>query len=180
MSIFLSLVPWFVFWIFLSLQRLEVAAFGGFAFAFFIILLGIWKKYSIKILELGTLIFFFITALLYFFVNLDWLVRWINSLGSVALFLIVLISILIKKPFTLQYARETTPKERWFSPAFMHVNYIISWAWCLMMFINSIFSVLFTTILPVQSWVNWVVSLSCFGIAILFTNQYRRNIKKKQ
>ena len=126
MSIFLSLVPWFVFWIFLSLHRLEVAALGGFACALFLIILDVWKKYSIKILQLGTLIFFFITAVLYFFVNLDWLGRWISPLGSIALALIVLISLIMKKPFTLQYARETAPKEKWSSSQFMHVNYIIS------------------------------------------------------
>lgn len=180
MSILFSLIPWIIFWIFLSFRMIEAAALGGFSFALFIIVLDIWKKYSMKILQLGTLIFFFIIAILAFFVNLDWFGRWINVIGSIALTLIVFISIIIKKPFTLQYAKETTPVEKWESPRFIHINYIITYAWLLMMSINSIFSVLFTTILPVKTLVNWIFSLSCFVAAMTFTKIYRYYMKKKQ
>ncbi len=180
MAIFFSFVPWFIFWIFLSLRMIEIAALGGFVFALLIIIFDVWKKYSIKILQLGTLIFFFIIAILAFVVNLDWLGRWVNPIGTIALALIMFISIIIKKPFTLQYAKETTPIVKWKSPQFIRVNYIISWVWFIMLFINSFFSVLFTTILPVKIWVNWTISLSCFGVAIAFTQIYRNHIKKKR
>ena len=42
------------------------------------------------------------------------------------LLLIVLISLAIRKPFTLQYAREHTPKERWNDPGFIRSNVIIT------------------------------------------------------
>lgn len=179
MSIFFSLVPWIIFWVFLTLRMIEAAALGGFAFALIVIFFDVWKKRSMKVLQLGTVVFFLVIAIAAYVVDLDLLGRWVNSSGSIALALIVLISIVIKKPFTLQYAKESTPEEYWESPTFIHVNYVISWAWCLMMSINAILSVLFTTVMPVDTWINWVVSLSCFGAAMAFTEIYRNYLKKK-
>jgi hypothetical protein len=45
--------------------------------------------------------------------------------------LIVLISLAVGKPFTLQYAREQVPREFWESPEFRKTNYVISSVWAL-------------------------------------------------
>lgn len=42
--------------------------------------------------------------------------------------LFALISILVKRPFTLQYARLQTPREFWESPVFYRVNYMMTGA----------------------------------------------------
>jgi hypothetical protein len=43
--------------------------------------------------------------------------------------MVVLISLLTKKPFTLPYAKETTPPPIWDLPIFLQVNMTISAAW---------------------------------------------------
>ena len=46
-----------------------------------------------------------------------------------ACFAISLASLVIRKPFTLQYAREMVDAETAQLPGFMRANYIITWAW---------------------------------------------------
>ena len=47
------------------------------------------------------------------------------------LLLIVLTSIALRRPFTLQYARESVPREFWDSPEFLRTNDVISAVWAL-------------------------------------------------
>jgi hypothetical protein len=50
---------------------------------------------------------------------------------DIGLLLIILISMAIGKPFTLQYARERVPAERWKSPRFARINLVITSVWAL-------------------------------------------------
>src|SRR6202000_2332793 len=47
------------------------------------------------------------------------------------LLLIVTISIAIRQPFTLQYAREQVPQQMWASREFVRTNYVITAVWAL-------------------------------------------------
>jgi len=46
-----------------------------------------------------------------------------------ALALIVLFSIAVRRPFTLQFAQENVPKERWNHPGLLWASYITAWFW---------------------------------------------------
>src|SRR6266571_2309635 len=54
--------------------------------------------------------------------------RAIKVLGA-GVFAISLTSLAIRKPFTLQYAREMVDAETAQLPGFLRANYIITWAW---------------------------------------------------
>jgi hypothetical protein len=43
--------------------------------------------------------------------------------------LIVLTTLIIGKPFTLQYAREQVPQSLWDTPQFIRINYVITGVW---------------------------------------------------
>ena len=45
------------------------------------------------------------------------------------LLVIALMSIALRKPFTLQYAREIVDAETSRKPAFLRINYVLSWVW---------------------------------------------------
>lgn len=45
------------------------------------------------------------------------------------LLLVVLVSIAIRQPFTIQYAREQVAPDLWDKPEFIRVNYMITGAW---------------------------------------------------
>jgi hypothetical protein len=58
--------------------------------------------------------------------------------SHMALTVIALGSILVGRPFTESYARETVPKNLWDTPTFHHTNRIISAAWGLAFALGSI------------------------------------------
>jgi hypothetical protein len=87
---------------------------------------------SVKMLELATaLLFAGLTA---------WSIVGHSAQSSVigvrlsvdsGLLLIVLLSMALRRPFTMQYARESVPAEMWTNPAFIRANYVITGVWAI-------------------------------------------------
>ena len=84
-----------------------------------------------KILEIGTLVLFGSLASYAVVAKPTWSVIQVRLCVDAGLFLIVLISMLIGRPFTLQYAREQVAPEFWASPEFVRTNYVITAVWAL-------------------------------------------------
>jgi len=59
----------------------------------------------------------------------DWTIPLVRLVVDFGLLVIVLVSLAIGRPFTLQYARETTSPEIWNRPEFMAVNRRITLVW---------------------------------------------------
>jgi hypothetical protein len=66
---------------------------------------------TIKVLDIGTLILFGGLAIYSRMANPDWSVIAVRLRVDLGLFLIVLVSLALRKPFTLQYAREQVSQE---------------------------------------------------------------------
>ena len=62
---------------------------------------------------------------------ITWLEKWSGEMSSLALAAFAFGSLFVRSPFTLPYAKETTPKEYWDSPLFLHVNWIVTLVWAL-------------------------------------------------
>lgn len=90
---------------------------------------------SPKILEIGTTILFGALALYVVFGGPSWSIVGVRLRVDLGLLLIVLISMALRRPFTLQYAREQVSAELWSSPQFMRTNYVITAAWALAFFV---------------------------------------------
>jgi hypothetical protein len=86
---------------------------------------------NIKVLELGTLILFGGLALYAKLLVPTWSVIAVRLGVDAGLLLIVLASLAIRRPFTLQYAPEQVSMDLWSSPGFIRTNYGITavWAW---------------------------------------------------
>ena len=93
------------------------------------------------------------------------------------IFAISIGSILIRYPFTLQYALESVPAETAAMPGFLRANYIITAAWtaaALLMMLSNM-AVLYIPGLPI--WLSLLVAVAARNSAVLFTKwypQYRR------
>ncbi len=86
---------------------------------------------SPKILELGTFVLFGVMALYALLGSPDWSLMGVRLRVDAGLLLIVLVSMIVRQPFTVQYARESVAKELWDSPEFMRTNYVITAVWAL-------------------------------------------------
>jgi hypothetical protein len=86
---------------------------------------------SAKVLELGTFVLFSGLALWMFLNEANWSVIGVRLCVDAGLLLIVLGSMVGRRPFTLQYAREQDPSELWNRPEFIQTNYVITGVWAL-------------------------------------------------
>ncbi|TQK04856.1 hypothetical protein [Herbaspirillum sp. SJZ107] len=84
---------------------------------------------GIKLLELGTFFLFGLLTLYALAMHPQWPIAAVRLRVDAGLMLIVLASMVLRQPFSLQYAREQVAREHWDSPAFLRVNYVISAAW---------------------------------------------------
>jgi hypothetical protein len=91
---------------------------------------------------------------------------------DMGLFLIVLISMAVGRPFTLQYAREQVAPEFWSSPEFARTNYITTAAWALAFFVMVIaeLALLYIPDLPHRIGIIAII-LALIG-AVKFTGWY--------
>jgi hypothetical protein len=86
---------------------------------------------SPKILEIGTTILFGALALYAVLGSPTWSVIAVRLCVDAGLLAIVLITMLLGRPFTLQYAREQVAAEHHASPEFLRTNYVITGIWAL-------------------------------------------------
>lgn len=91
--------------------------------------------------------------------------EYVSSLLWGALALMAFISLIIKNPFTLQHAKEQFIEEVWNTPAFISVNYVLTWIFAIVFTINAVIS----TSWGFYSLVTHVVSLALLFVAIAFT-----------
>ena len=83
---------------------------------------------SPKLLEIGTLLLFGALSVI-MLAGAAWSVVQVRLAVDAGLLLIVLATLAIGRPFTLQYAREQVPEAYWNSPEFHRTNVVITAAW---------------------------------------------------
>ena len=175
MKIFISFLPWIVFWVLSGRSSFQVASVASAAVVIFLNIKDI-HNHSIKILDMGTLLFFIFLSIVSFTAKGQLVDIYASPLSSAALFFIALVSILIRKPFTLQYAREKVDSEKWNSPIFYSINLKISWVWCVSFAISTLTSYI---ALNHPSLVDRIIQILAFVGAIKFTGWYPAYIKNK-
>ena len=84
-----------------------------------------------KVLEIGTAILFGGLALYALLGRPSWSVVGVRLVVDAGLLLIVLASLVMRRPFTLQYARERVAPELWGEPEFVRTNHVITAVWAL-------------------------------------------------
>ncbi len=103
-----------------------------------------------------------------------WLDRWSGEVSNAMLVVVALGSIVLRAPFTIQYAREITPKENWDTPLFVHINYVLTWVWTVTFAITAIVGWYGDGPLnqPDNIWTNWIIQIALLIFAIRFTEWY--------
>jgi hypothetical protein len=105
--------------------------FAGFAVSV-VLLIREWSQgRGAKVLEIGTAVLFGALASYAWLANPAWSLWGVRLVVDSGLLLIVLVSIAIRQPFTLQYARERVPEDVQASAEFVRTNYVITAAWAL-------------------------------------------------
>jgi hypothetical protein len=87
--------------------------------------------------------------------------KYSQALSSGALGVIALGSIVFRHPFTIDYAKESTPPQVWGSPVFKHVNLVLTAVWTVVFLVCAVLGVLsvHAHTKGVQDWLNWYIPI---------------------
>lgn len=132
-----------------------------------------------KILEIGTVLLFGGLAGYAVLAGPAWSVIGVRLCVDAGLLLIVLATLLLGRPFTLQYAREQVAPELHADPQFIRTNYVITSVWALAFAVMVIAeaALLFVPSLPHRIGVIAIV-IALVG-AVKFTGWYPEHVKAR-
>ena len=172
MTIFLILAPYGAYTFLMLVTSATSSVFAASAICIATVAVDLALGRSLKILAAGSAIVF--AAIGLYLVLRD---PKLSTLGvklwvDVGIFALSLGSMLVRRPFTLQYAIESVPAETAAMPGFLRANYIITSAWTaaalLMMAANIV--LLYVPGLPL--WSGLAVAFAARNSAIYFTKRY--------
>jgi hypothetical protein len=177
-----GLSPWILYSVIEGKGRLEVSAASALGLALLILVVNWARGGTPKMLEYSDVVYFGGLAVVVAFASAGtraWLELWGGEVANIALVVIALGSILIRKPFTLQYAREDAPEEIWDTPGFLRVNYLISWVWVLAFAIEAASGFVGDAVLHNSNniWTGWIIQTLPLIIAAQFTIWYPTRLR---
>ncbi len=177
-KLLLAFAPWLAFLVIAhgSLFRLKL----GLAVALLLsIVMGVAGLHRGVILWVG-LAFFSYASVAVMLLNDMWTVQHMGILANSALALGTFFTIALKKPFTLDYARQHTDPSLWNDPVFIRTNVLISSVWGATFALNAI--------LAWGKMKHFVLDelgyeLISYGLLIgtaLFTSRYPEHVRRKR
>jgi hypothetical protein len=108
-----------------------------------------------------------------------WDIPMVRTVVDGGLLLLILLSMLVRRPFTLQYAREQVPASVQSSPTFIKTNYILTAVWALAMAILVVADLAMHLLPSLPLRLEIVVMLAALGGAFWFTKWYPGQVRKQ-
>ncbi len=99
---------------------------------------------------------------------------WAGEITNGALAAYALATLVIRRPFTISYARDSVDPEHWNSPLFVRVNYILTAVWAGAFLINTLVGSFGDAVLHDGDnfWTGWIVQLAVTLVAVAVTEFY--------
>jgi hypothetical protein len=110
----------------------------------------------------------------------DWSKNWASVIINSALLVLVLFSILIKRPFTLQFAMEKVPEKFWKTEAFFSINNVISWVWALQFILAVMFSILYIFVYNDNELLRIIPGLVILALTLQFTAEFPTYMRRRK
>jgi hypothetical protein len=172
MAIFLILAPYGAFTFLMVVTSATVSLFTAATTCLAVVAFDAIRGRSIKILGAGSAVLFAGLGLYLILIDPTMSSSAVKLAVDIGIFLISLGSMLVRRPFTLQYAIEAVPAETAAMPGFLRANYIITGAWtvaALLMMASNI-AMLYVPGLPF--WTGLAIAFAARNSALYFTKWY--------
>jgi hypothetical protein len=173
----LGFAPWIALSILEGPGRIELAAAVALAMSVLVVAIDRFRGRSLKLLSCVDVISFaalLIIGLLLSDSARSWLETWFGEISNIILVVVAAASMLARRPFTLQYAKEEVSPEYWTSPLFIRINYVITGAWCLSFLVAAAAGFYGDAVLHNNNnlWTGWVIQIGAYLLAARFTEWY--------
>ena len=179
MNVLLGLSPFIVFFVLMRSVSPTVGLAGALVTSALLVLRMRLRRESLKILEVGSLALFGLLIVYTLAARPQWTVATVRLAVDVGLLAIVVISLAVGRPFTLQYAREQVAEQFWNTPQFMAVNRAISSVWgaCFLVMVLADVAAEYVAAIPI--WVDVAASVLAFVAAVTFTRLYPARVRRQ-
>jgi hypothetical protein len=171
MAILLGFAPFIIFAL-LSNFDLDVALWLAFASAFAIAIRDFAQSRLLRMLDVGSVALFGIFSLYVGFIQPGIPIQMARLVVDGGLCAMAALSIVLRHPLTLQYAREQVPEEFWQTARFVLTNYLVTGAWAVAFAVMALADVVANKNKQLPVSLDVAVSLIVLAIAILFTARY--------
>ncbi len=175
-KLLLSFAPWIAFLIIArdTLHRVEI---GLVAALILSVAMAVFRLHRGIIMYVGLIFFTAATVAVIGFHNM-WTIRHLGVLANGALAIGSWITLLINKPFTLDYARQHTDPAKWHDPLFIRVNELLTTVWAATFTVNTVIAwALMKHVLP--EWLCHTASYTALIGAAAFTSWYPAQLRKR-
>jgi hypothetical protein len=172
MAFFITMSPFVIYASLLSLTSASISLFAGATVSLALVGYDLWRGRSVKLLAAGTVVTFSALGGYLLMIESEWSDFSVRLAINLCILAIVLVSIAIKLPFTIQYAREQVEPEVTREPGFLRVNYILTWAWVGAIVLMLIADILMLTIPSAPLWVGLGITFAVRNAAVYFTKWY--------
>jgi hypothetical protein len=131
------------------------------------------------IIEIGSSVFFAVLTVIAFADPDSGLHPYSAGLANATLAIIAGISLLIRRPFTLGIAKQTTPREFWDLPEFLRVNMVITSVWTASFVVAAIAAALIAHAGSGHLAAIVTVQIAGLVVPMVFTNRYVAHVQAK-
>jgi hypothetical protein len=172
MNTLLGFAPYIAFYVALQLVAVETTLWIAAVVALLVTGWNWARSGSPKVLEIGSVVVFAALAAFTAAVHWPWTLIAVRLAVDSGLLLIVLFSLAVDRPFTLQYARERAPREVWNTPLFLSINRRITWVWAAAFAALVAVHAAVVFVPGTPHWVDTAVTIAALFGAFRFTARY--------
>ncbi len=178
-KIVVSLAPLFAFWFIAmghSLVRLQIGVYTGIALLIVMALARLTR--GTMLWATGT--FFVIALVLAVWLKNVWVIRHLGIFPSGILFVSVMLSMILDRPFIEDYAREDAPPEERETVSFMRTCFVLTSFWAAMLLIMALLSVVQMAYPGPGQLMYLIVQLAVLALALTYQAAYIVHVKHKR
>lgn len=172
MAIFLILAPYGAYTFLMLVTSATSSVFAASAICLATVAIDVARGRSVKILAAGSAIVFAAIGLYLALVDPQLGTLGVKLSVDIGIFVISLGSMLMRRPFTLQYAVESVPAETAAIPGFLTANYIITGAWTAAALLMAAANIVLLYFPGLPLWSSLAVAFAARNSAIYFTKWY--------
>lgn len=171
MGVLLGFAPFIAFALLTSVS-LSLALWAAFTAAFVITIRDFVQSPSLRALDIGSMALFGLLMLYDGFIQPSLSIQAVRLVADSGLLAIAIVSMAIRTPFTLQYAKEQVPEAVWRTREFLRTNYVVTGVWALAFAVMTIAdaTATFHRMLPLS--LDVAAGLAAMAGAIVFTARY--------
>jgi hypothetical protein len=174
MTIFLILAPFGAFALLMLVTTAQISLFASAAICLAVVGFDIFRGRSIKMLGAGSVVVFAAIGAYVTLIDPDLSSSAVRLAADLGVLAISLASLIVRRPFVLQYALEMVDAETARLPGFIKSTYVITWAWT-GAFVLMIGGNLLTIYQPGWPlWTGLAVAFAARSSAAHFTTWYPR------